>query len=136
MAMPPRPGSHPHGRPAADAAPAARGPACRRARWRVVGLLVGASAVGGRVPLGLGAAVTGELLEAALAYAAAGYEVFPLRGKLPRGSCPECTPGTPERPNPRYRPHAGADCAGTPGHDLCHGLLAATSARERIERWW
>src|SRR6266516_6354294 len=76
------------------------------------------------------------LRDAALDYAAAGYEVFPLRGKLPRGSCRDCTPGTPDRPNPRYQPHPGADCAGTPGHDLCHGLLAATSAPEVVARWW
>ena len=30
--------------------------------------------------------------EAALAYAVAGYEVFPLRGKLPHGNCPTCEP--------------------------------------------
>jgi hypothetical protein len=66
-------------------------------------------------------------LEAATAYVAAGYEVFPLRGKLPHANCPECT----ER-SPRYRAHKAADC----DHELCHGLLAATTDPERVARWW
>jgi hypothetical protein len=45
------------------------------------------------------------LQDAALAYAAAGYEVFPLRGKLPRANCPACEPRSP-----RYRPHQARDC--------------------------
>jgi Bifunctional DNA primase/polymerase, N-terminal len=65
--------------------------------------------------------------DAALAYAAAGYEVFPLRGKLPRANCPACEPRSP-----RYQPHQAADCT----HELCHGLYAATSDPERIGRWW
>jgi hypothetical protein len=64
---------------------------------------------------------------AALDYAAAGYEVFPLRGKLPHGNCPECSPR-----NRRYREHAAADC----DHELCHGLLAATTDPARVEGWW
>jgi Bifunctional DNA primase/polymerase, N-terminal len=64
---------------------------------------------------------------AAFAYAAAGYEVFPLRGKLPFGNCPECEPRSP-----RYRPHQTADCA----HELCHGLYAATSDPGRVAHWW
>jgi Bifunctional DNA primase/polymerase, N-terminal len=64
---------------------------------------------------------------AAVAYAAAGYEVFPLRGKLPLGNCPECEPRSP-----RYTPHRFADCA----HELCHGLYAATSDPGRVARWW
>jgi Bifunctional DNA primase/polymerase, N-terminal len=67
------------------------------------------------------------LRDAALAYAAAGYEVFPLRGKLPRGNCPACEPRSP-----RYRPHRPADC----DHELCHGLYAATSDPGRVARWW
>jgi hypothetical protein len=65
--------------------------------------------------------------EAALAYAAAGYAVFPLRGKLPFGNCPACEPRSP-----RYRPHEGTDCR----HELCHGLYAATSDPVRVGRWW
>jgi hypothetical protein len=65
--------------------------------------------------------------EAAAAYAAAGYEVFPLRGKLPRANCPTCEPRSP-----RYRPHPPAGC----GHELCHGLYAATSDPNLIARWW
>jgi hypothetical protein len=42
--------------------------------------------------------------EAALAYAAAGYQVFPLRGKQPLGNCPACEPRSP-----RYRPHKTLD---------------------------
>jgi Bifunctional DNA primase/polymerase, N-terminal len=68
-----------------------------------------------------------ELAAAALAYAAAGYEVFPLRGKLPHANCPECEPRSP-----RYRPHRAGEC----GHELCHGLYAATSDPERVRRWW
>jgi hypothetical protein len=64
---------------------------------------------------------------AALAYAAAGYEVFPLRGKLPQGNCPLCEPRSP-----RYRPHQAAGC----GHELCHGLYAATTDSGRVQRWW
>jgi hypothetical protein len=64
---------------------------------------------------------------AALAYAAAGYEVFPLRGKLPWGNCPFCEPRSP-----RYQPHQAAGCA----HELCHGLYAATTDPERVARWW
>lgn len=64
-------------------------------------------------------------------YIEAGYEIFPLRGKLPHAGCAECTPSSP-----RYRQHQGADCAGTPGHELCHGLLAATNDLERVARWW
>ncbi len=67
------------------------------------------------------------LRDAALAYAAAGYEVFPLRGKLPRANCPACEPRSP-----RYRPHRAAECA----HELCHGLYAATSDPARVGRWW
>src|SRR6266511_4297159 len=67
------------------------------------------------------------LREAALAYAAAGYEVFPLRGKLPRGNCPACEPRSP-----RYRPHQARDCT----CELCHGLYAATSDPARVARWW
>jgi len=70
--------------------------------------------------------VTG-LRAAALAYAAAGYQVFPLRGKLPRGNCPACEPRSP-----RYRPHRAADCA----CELCHGLYAATTDPARVDRWW
>jgi Bifunctional DNA primase/polymerase, N-terminal len=68
-----------------------------------------------------------RLGEAALAYAAAGYEVFPLRGKLPVGNCPGCEPRSP-----RYLPHQAADC----GHELCHGLYAATCDPGRVGRWW
>ena len=70
-----------------------------------------------------------DLRAAALAYAEAGYEVFPLRGKLPHRNCAECNPKSP-----RYRPHKGADCTCT--REWCHGLLAATSDLERIERHW
>jgi hypothetical protein len=65
--------------------------------------------------------------DAALAYATAGYQVFPLRGKLPRGNCPACEPRSP-----RYQPHRPADCA----CELCHGLYAATTDPQRIGRWW
>jgi hypothetical protein len=65
--------------------------------------------------------------DAALAYAAAGYEVFPLRGKLPRANCAACEPRSPA-----YRSHPPADCP----HELCHGLYAATSDPDRIARWW
>jgi hypothetical protein len=68
-----------------------------------------------------------ELCAAAAAYAEAGYEVFPLRGKLPWGNCLECEPRSP-----RYRPHQAADCT----HELCHGLYAATSDPDRVARWW
>jgi Bifunctional DNA primase/polymerase, N-terminal len=67
------------------------------------------------------------LRTAALAYAAAGYQIFPLRGKLPRGNCPAC-----EARSPRYRPHRAADCA----CELCHGMYAATSDLQRVARWW
>ena len=50
--------------------------------------------------------------EAALAYAAAGYAVVPLQGKLPLGNCPACEPRSR-----RYRPHQANEC----GHELCHG---------------
>jgi hypothetical protein len=65
--------------------------------------------------------------EAALAYAAAGYEVFPLRGKLPFGNCPACEPHSSH-----YRPHQATEC----GHELCHGLYAASSDPARVGRWW
>jgi hypothetical protein len=65
--------------------------------------------------------------DAALAYAAAGYQVFPLRGKLPHANCPGCEPRSG-----RYRLHRPADCA----HELCHGLYAATTDPARIARWW
>jgi hypothetical protein len=68
-----------------------------------------------------------EVGEWALAYAAAGYQVFPLRGKQPHGNCPACEPRSP-----CYRRHEAADC----GHELCHGLYAATSDRDRVGRWW
>jgi hypothetical protein len=65
--------------------------------------------------------------EAALAYAAAGYQVFPLRGKVPLGNCPAC-----ELRSSRYQPHQAAEC----GHELCHGLYAATCDPQRVGRWW
>jgi Bifunctional DNA primase/polymerase, N-terminal len=68
-----------------------------------------------------------DLGEAALAYAAAGYEVIPLRGKLPFGNCPACEPRSP-----RYRPHQPGKCE----HELCHGLYAATCDPERVFGWW
>ena len=67
------------------------------------------------------------LSEAAGAYAAAGYEVFPLRGKLPFANCGECEPRAAA-----YRPHQPAGC----GHELCHGLYAATSDPDRVTHWW
>jgi hypothetical protein len=67
------------------------------------------------------------LREAALAYTAAGYQVFPLRGKLPSGNCPACEPRSPQ-----YQPHQATDC----GHELCHGLYAATNDPARVARWW
>jgi Bifunctional DNA primase/polymerase, N-terminal len=67
------------------------------------------------------------LRAAALAYAGAGYEVFPLRGKLPWSNCPQCEPRSPH-----YRPHQAAACA----HELCHGLYAATTDPEHVARWW
>jgi Bifunctional DNA primase/polymerase, N-terminal len=70
--------------------------------------------------------VTG-LGEWALAYAAAGYAVFPLRGKLPLRNCPACEPRST-----RYRPHEAPDCR----HELCHGLYAATSDVGPVGRWW
>jgi hypothetical protein len=68
-----------------------------------------------------------EVREAALAYAAAGYEVFPLHGKLPFGNCPACEPRSSH-----YRPHQANEC----GHELCHGLYAASSDPDRVGRWW
>jgi hypothetical protein len=68
-----------------------------------------------------------RLGEAALAYATAGYQVFPLRGKLPHGNCPACDPGSPD-----YRSHLAGDC----GHELCHGLYAASSDPARVAAWW
>jgi Bifunctional DNA primase/polymerase, N-terminal len=65
--------------------------------------------------------------DAALAYAAAGYEVVPLRGKLPFANCPACEPRSPA-----YRPHQPAGC----GHGLCHGLYAATTDPNLVARWW
>jgi Bifunctional DNA primase/polymerase, N-terminal len=65
--------------------------------------------------------------EAAVAYAAAGYEVFPLRGKLPHGNCPACEPRAPA-----YQPHPPTGC----GHELCHGLYAATTDPTRVAAWW
>ena len=70
---------------------------------------------------------TVALGEAALAYAAAGYEVFPLRGKLPHANCPACEPRSPG-----YQPHPPAECR----HELCHGLYAATSDPNLVARWW
>ena len=67
------------------------------------------------------------LRDAALAYAAAGYEVFPLRGKLPHANCPACEPRSPT-----YRPHSPTDCP----HELCHGLYAATNDPVRVAGWW
>jgi Bifunctional DNA primase/polymerase, N-terminal len=67
------------------------------------------------------------LRDAAVAYAAAGYEVFPLRGKLPRGNCRACEPRSPG-----YRPHQPAGCP----HELCHGLYAATSDPNLVAHWW
>jgi hypothetical protein len=68
-----------------------------------------------------------RLREVAVAYAAAGYEVFPLRGKLPHGNCPACEPRSP-----RYQPHQAGEC----DHELCHGLYAASSDPARVARWW
>jgi Bifunctional DNA primase/polymerase, N-terminal len=65
--------------------------------------------------------------EAAVAYAAAGYQVFPLRGKLPFANCPACEPRSSG-----YRPHQPADCP----HELCHGLYAATTNPDLVARWW
>ena len=67
------------------------------------------------------------LRDAAMAYAAAGYQVFPLRGKLPHANCRACEPRSPG-----YQPHPPAGCA----HELCHGLYAATSDPARVARWW
>jgi hypothetical protein len=74
-----------------------------------------------------GSVTTPTLEDAAVAYAAAGYEVVPLRGKLPHGNCPQCEPRSPA-----YRPHQPGGC----GHELCHGLYAATSDPDRVARWW
>lgn len=60
------------------------------------------------------------MLAAALEYAAAGYEVFPLRGK---------TPAIPSAHPPAVR------CKGTCGKDG-HGVLDATTDLAKIEAWW
>ena len=74
--------------------------------------------MGGRRPWPSAGCRVSTLAAAALAYAGAGYEVVPLRGKLPLGNCPACEPRSPQ-----YRPHQAADCA----HELCQGLYAATT---------
>jgi hypothetical protein len=60
------------------------------------------------------------MLEAALEYGAAGYEVFPLRGKLP--AIP-----SPHPPEARCKSECGQDG---------HGVLDATTDLAKIEAWW
>lgn len=64
------------------------------------------------------------MLDNALEYAAAGWSVFPLRGKSPLGSCPQC------RREPRCR---GPESC---GHELCHGHLDATTDAAQVRAWW
>lgn len=62
---------------------------------------------------------------AALWYAEHGIHVFPLQPgrKMPLAKCDRCKArGCP----------GPAEC----GHDLCHGLLDATTDLERINTWW
>lgn len=66
-----------------------------------------------------------SLASAALWYAEQGFRVFPLipGRKAPTGKCADCK--ATECPGP-------ASC----GHELCHGVLDATSDRETVVRWW
>lgn len=62
---------------------------------------------------------------AALAYAAWGWPVFPLRakGKIPLGKCGDCRTTKCDGPT-------------TCGHQLCHGFKDATTNPNRIREWW
>lgn len=62
---------------------------------------------------------------AALAYAAWGWPVFPLRdrGKIPLSKCRDCRDSKCDGPT---------NC----GHDLCHGFKDATTNPDTIRRWW
>jgi len=66
-----------------------------------------------------------RLPEAALAYAAWGWPVFPLgpMSKIPLPQCADCKTSECEGPE---------QC----GHELCHGFKDATSDPTTIRRWW
>ncbi|MFF1691718.1 bifunctional DNA primase/polymerase [Streptomyces sp. NPDC058254] len=60
--------------------------------------------------------------------AQAGWPVHPLTPgqKTPPANCPSC----------RETPHTPAQCPCRPLGRWCHGFHAATTDRERIDRWW
>ncbi|MFI1183245.1 bifunctional DNA primase/polymerase [Streptomyces sp. NPDC020799] len=74
----------------------------------------------------------------ALWAAAQGWHVIPLAPgtKVPVRGCDRCSPGTKERPNPRYVQHDGHGCECIKAGRACHGVLAATADAERITAWW
>ena len=64
------------------------------------------------------------LAESAPAYGRGGYEVFPLRGKVPAIA-------NPHPPGSYQREHCKGEC-GLDGH----GVLDATTDVDRILAWW
>ncbi|MEU8550248.1 bifunctional DNA primase/polymerase [Streptomyces roseoverticillatus] len=74
----------------------------------------------------------------ALWAAAQSWHVIPLApgAKVPLRGCDRCSPGTRERPNPRYTQHDGRGCECITAGRPCHGVLAATTDPRRITAWW
>lgn len=65
--------------------------------------------------------------------AAQGWYVHPLAPgtKIPPGNCPRCSPK-----NGQYIPHSTDECRCIEAGGYCHGVRAATTDTDRIDRWW
>jgi hypothetical protein len=83
-------------------------------------------------------APTPDPFRVALWLTAQGYAVHPLAPglKVPVRGCDRCSPGSKERPSPRYVEHDGHGCECIAAGRPCHGVLAATTNPHRIAGWW
>jgi Bifunctional DNA primase/polymerase, N-terminal len=75
----------------------------------------------------------------AVALAAAGWAVFPLRGKYPPAGCTRCfvnLPAEGDKPAQRVEAHRKGECPHGIDSYVCHGVLCATNDWKIVAKWW
>jgi hypothetical protein len=77
-------------------------------------------------------------LSVAFWLAGQGIHVHPLLPgrKIPPRGCMRCWRGAKDDPNPLYIEHTAQECRCLAAGRYCHGVLAATTDRNVIEKWW